>query len=89
MKRARYSDQDLAQFALETGGRIGNEARAFLGRMADAADNRHSELQYLQRAISSVLQNGVAMLLQPKLGSQKGIHFCLRSASPDQPHVLL
>ena len=67
-KRARYPNRDLVPFALETGGRMGNDARAFLSRMADAAEDRHSELQYLQRAISSVLQDGIAMMLQPKLG---------------------
>ena len=67
-KRARYPNRDLVPFALETGGRMGNDARAFLSRMADAAEDRHSELQYLQRAISSVLQDGIAMMLQPKPG---------------------
>ena len=68
-KRARYPTQDLDPFALETGGRMGNDARAFLSCLADAADDRTGELQYLQRAISSVLQGGVAMMLQPQRNS--------------------
>ena len=65
-KRARYPHADLVPFALETGGRMGNEARAFLHRMADSAEDRHRELQYLYRAISSTLQSGIARMLQPK-----------------------
>ena len=71
-KRARYPHSDLVPFALETGGRMGNDARAFIARLADAADDRHSELQYLHRAISSMLQNGVAMMLQPKSARSSG-----------------
>ena len=63
-KRARYPTADLVPFALETGGRIGSDARALLARMADAADDRQNEVQYLYRAISSVLQDGVAKQLQ-------------------------
>ena len=48
---------------------MGNEAGAFLHRLADSAEDRHSELQYLYRAVSSTLQNGIAMMLQPKLAA--------------------
>ena len=62
-KRARYPSPELVPFAVETGGRLGNDARAFLIRMADAAEDRNAELKYLQRAISSVIQDGVARQL--------------------------
>ena len=63
-KRLRYPCADLVPFAVETGGRIGTDARALLSRMADAADDRHTEIQYLYRAVSSILQDGVAKQLQ-------------------------
>ena len=63
-KRSRYPSADLVPFAVETGGRLGTDARALLARMADAADDRHDEIQYLYRAVSSVLQDGVAKQLQ-------------------------
>ena len=64
-KRRRYPTDDLVPFALETGGRLGSEARAFLLRCASRSDNPTTEIQYLYRAISSVLQDGVARQLQP------------------------
>jgi len=64
-KRRRYPTGDLVPFALETGGRIGSEARAFLLKCASRADNLAIEIQYLYRAGSSVLQDGVARQLQP------------------------
>ena len=63
VKRARYPTNGLVPFAVETGGRLSTEARAFIVRMAGAAENRTTELQYLYRAISSVLQDGVARQL--------------------------
>ena len=63
-KRSRYPTQDLVPFALETGGRIGVDARALLNRMALAAEDPAAERQYLYRAVSSVLQDGVARQLQ-------------------------
>ena len=66
-KRGRYPTADLVPFALETGGRLGTDARAFVIRMADAADDPFTELQYLYRAVSSVLQDGVARQLQRAL----------------------
>ena len=63
-KRARYPHADLVPFAAETGGRLGMDARAFIARMADAAEDRADEIQYLYRAVSSVLQDGVARQLQ-------------------------
>lgn len=62
-KRARYPNPELVPFAVETGGRLGTDARALLARMANAADDRHNEIQYLYRAVSSVLQDGVARQL--------------------------
>ena len=62
-KRARYDSPDLVPFAVETGGRIGAEARAFLLKCANAAEDPDIELQYLYRAISSVVQDGVAKQL--------------------------
>ena len=63
-KRMRYPAPDLVPFALETGGRMGVDARALLNRMALAAEDPAAERQYLYRAISSVLQDGVARQLQ-------------------------
>ena len=62
-KRVRYPSDDLVPFALETGGRIGVDARAFINRMANAADDPPTERQYLYRAISRALQDGVARQL--------------------------
>ena len=62
-KRMRYPSADLVPFALETGGRLGVDARAFVNRMASAAEDPVAERQYLYRAISSVLQDGVARQL--------------------------
>jgi len=64
-KRARYPTPDLVPFAVETGGRLSTEARAFIARMADAAEDRVNELRYLQQAVSSVLQDGLARQLEP------------------------
>ena len=64
-KRSRYSSDDLVPFALETGGRLGTQARAFLLKCASFADEPTKELQYLYRAISTILQDGVARQLQP------------------------
>lgn len=65
-KRARYPSEELVPFAVETGGRLGADARAFLVRCADASDDPARELQYLYRAVSSVLQDGVARQLAPR-----------------------
>ena len=67
-KRERYPTADLVPFALETSGRLGQDARALLMKMADAADDRNRELQVLYRAVSSVLQDGVARQLQATSG---------------------
>jgi hypothetical protein len=45
---------------------MSNEARAFISRMAEAAEDKALEIQYLHRAISSVLQDGVARQLAPR-----------------------
>ena len=66
-KRARYPTPDLVPFALETGGRLGNDARAFLVRCANAADDPVKELSFLHRAVSSMLQDGVARQLLPPI----------------------
>ena len=62
-KRMRYPSADLVPFALETGGRLGVDARAFVNRLASAAEDPAAERQYLYGAISSVLQDGVAQQL--------------------------
>lgn len=62
-KRQRYPTEDLVPFAVETGGRLGTDARALLARMAQAAEEPDREIQYLQRAVSSILQDGVARQL--------------------------
>ena len=63
MKHTRYPSADLIPFALETGGRIGTEARALLLKIAEASDDSQTELAYLYRAVSSVLQDGIARQL--------------------------
>ena len=59
-KRSRYPSHELVPFALETGGRLGNAARAFLLKLADSADDPVNERVALYRAVSIVLQDGVA-----------------------------
>ena len=65
-KRASYPTADLVPFALETGGRLGNAARAFVMRMAEAAEHPTTERLRLYRAISSTLQDGVARQLEAR-----------------------
>lgn len=64
LKRRRYDSSDLVPFALETGGRLGADARAFCFKMAGAAEDPIHELQYIYRAVASVLQDGLARQLQ-------------------------
>ena len=66
-KRSRYPTPDLIPFAAETGGRLAADARAFLVRCADASPDRARELQYLYKAVSSVLQEGVSRQLMAAL----------------------
>ena len=63
-KRSRYNTDDLVPFAVETGGRLGTQARAFLQRCAKAAGDSAFETIYLYRAVSSILQNSVAYQLE-------------------------
>jgi hypothetical protein len=63
-KRARYPSADLVPFPLETGGRLGMDARSFIARMANASEHCTTEFAFLYRAISSVLQDGVARQMQ-------------------------
>ena len=63
-KRVRYPSQDLVPFAVETGGRLGVDARAFISCLAAGAEDPAAERQYLYRAVSSVLHDGVARQLQ-------------------------
>ena len=65
-KRARHPSCELVPFAVETRGRLGADARASLVRCADASAAPARELQYLYRAVSSVLQDGVARQLAPR-----------------------
>ena len=64
MKRARYPTPELVPFALETGGRLGNAAKAFLQRLAQASEEPEKEAVRLYRAVSSTLQDGVARQLE-------------------------
>ena len=61
-KRSRYPSAELIPFAIETGGRLGADARAFLMRCAQASPEPAREISYLYRAVSSVLQDGVARM---------------------------
>ena len=63
-QRERDIHHPSVPFAVETGGRLGTDARAFLIRCAEASDEPVMELQRLYRAISSVLQDGVARQLE-------------------------
>ena len=63
-KRSRYPAADLVPFALETGGRLGAAARTFLMHLADGAEDPVAERNYLYRAVSSTLQDGVARQLE-------------------------
>ena len=67
VKRARYPTPDLVPFAIETGGRIGSAARAFLMRLAEEAEDPVKERLYMYRAVSSILQDGVARQLETRV----------------------
>ena len=62
-KRAKYESPDLIPFAVETGGRLGTDARLLLRALAEATPDPDRELQFAYRAISAVLQDGVARQL--------------------------
>ena len=67
-KRRKYEDPDLLPFAVETGGRLGADAKALLHAMAAHSQDPVRELGYLYRAVSSTLQDGVARQLEKVLG---------------------
>ena len=50
---------------METGGRLGTDARACLKLMADRTDDPVRELRWMQRAVSSALAAGVARMHTP------------------------
>ena len=62
-KKAKYDSPDLLSFALETGGRLGMDARSFIKKLASAAEEPPLEVAYLYRAISATLQDGIAKQL--------------------------
>ncbi len=62
-KRAKYHSDDLIPFAIETGGRLGSDARAFVKHLAGHAECPTTEVLYLYRALSVTLQDGVARQL--------------------------
>ena len=62
-KRDKYSDPELVPFAVETGGRLGGDARMLLKTLADATADPVKELAFAYRAVSAVLQDGVARQL--------------------------
>ena len=61
-KRSKYAAEDLVPFALETGGRLGADARALVKRLAESADDA-SESLYAYKALSVTLQDGIARQL--------------------------
>ena len=63
-KRLKYDSTDLVPFAVETGGRLGSDARALLQLMASGAPDPGEEMAYLYRAVSSVHQDGIARQFQ-------------------------
>jgi hypothetical protein len=62
-KRSKYLTEDLVPFALETGGRLGADARAFVKRLASHADSSTMEAQYAYKALLVTLQDGSAKQL--------------------------
>ena len=62
-KRQKYDSPDLIPFAIETGGRLGEDARALLKRLAAEGDDPEKELISLYKAISTTIQSGVARQL--------------------------
>ena len=62
-KRSKYDSPELVPFAIETGGRLGGDARMLIALLAQACPNPAREMAYAYRAISSVLQDGVARQL--------------------------
>ena len=62
-KRSKYEHPELVPFSVETGGRLGSDARMLLKTMADCTPDPTRELQFAYRAIASVLQDGVARQL--------------------------
>ena len=62
-KKSKYDSPDLLPFSVETGGRLGMDARSLIKKLAEAADDPHAEAAYLHRAISSTLQDGIAKQL--------------------------
>ena len=59
-KRTKYDQADLVPFAIETGGRLGADARSFLRKLAAEAPDPTAELTYMYWAVSALLQDGVA-----------------------------
>lgn len=64
LKRSRYPAHDLIPFAMETGGRLGMAARAFVTKCAEVAEDPAKERAYVYRAISTTLQDGIARQLE-------------------------
>jgi hypothetical protein len=62
-KRSKYDSAELVPFAVETGGHLGTDARAFVKRLSEHAESPELELQYAYRALSVILQDGVARQL--------------------------
>ena len=63
-KRARCDSRDLVPSVIETGGRLGVDAKAFARKLAEALEDPVTESAFLYRAISSILQNAVAPQLE-------------------------
>ena len=63
-KRGKYPHAELVPFAAETGGRLSGDARRLLKLMAERTGDPERELAFMQRAISSTIQSGVARMLK-------------------------
>ena len=62
-KRSKYPSRDLIPFAIETGGRLSADARALVKRLAAATEDPTQTATSIYKAVSTVLQDGVARQL--------------------------
>ena len=59
----KYYSLELVPLSIETGGCMGSDARMLLKLTADACVDPTRELAFAYRAISAILQDGVARQL--------------------------
>ncbi|CAK0863374.1 unnamed protein product [Prorocentrum cordatum] len=69
-KHRRYPGPGLVAAALETGGRMGHEFRAFLRAKAPTDERRTASLADVRQRLATALQRGVAAMLLGRAGAQ-------------------